>query len=64
MFVGSENPGSPDEGSLPTRRSEFYVFATIAALIWPFVTVAIVGGYGFAVWMWQIVFGPPGPPGH
>jgi periplasmic nitrate reductase NapE len=48
----------------PTRRSEFVVFAMIAALIWPIVTFAIVGGYGFVVWMSQLVLGPPGPPGH
>jgi periplasmic nitrate reductase NapE len=25
-------------------------------------TVGVVGGYGFAVWMYQVVAGPPGPP--
>ncbi len=38
------------------------MFALLAVLIWPFIAVAVVGGYGFLVWMWQIVFGPPGPP--
>ncbi len=38
------------------------LFALLAVLIWPFIAVAVVGGYGFLVWMWQIVFGPPGPP--
>ena len=46
----------------PSRRSEFLVFAIIAALIWPVVAVGFVGGYGFLVWMTQIVVGPPGPP--
>lgn len=45
------------------RRAEFFVFAVLAVLIWPFIAVGVVGGYGFLVWMWQIVFGPPGPPG-
>ena len=27
------------------------------------VAVGVVGGYGFLVWMYQIVYGPPGPPG-
>ncbi|WP_424565313.1 hypothetical protein [Streptococcus agalactiae] len=26
-------------------------------------SVAIVGGYGFLVWIIQIFAGPPGPPG-
>ena len=39
------------------------MFALLAVLIWPVIAVAVVGGYGFVVWMWQLVFGPPGPPG-
>jgi nitrate reductase NapE len=26
------------------------------------IAVGVVGGYGFSVWMYQIVVGPPGPP--
>lgn len=47
---------------VPSRRSELIVFFIIVALVWPVVTVGAVGGYGFAVWMYQIVAGPPGPP--
>lgn len=46
----------------PTRREEFTAFLVLAVLIWPFISVAVVGGYGFLIWMSQIVFGPPGPP--
>ena len=48
--------------SVRTRREEFLVFLVIVALVWPVITVGVVGGYGFAVWMYQIVAGPPGPP--
>lgn len=51
-----------DEQPVPSRRSELIVFLIIVALIWPVVTVGVVGGYGFAVWMYQLVAGPPGPP--
>lgn len=44
-------------------RAEFFVFAIIAALIWPVVAVGVVGGYGFLIWMTQLIVGPPGPPG-
>ena len=44
------------------RRKELLVFLALAFGIWPIVAVGIVGSYGFAVWMWQAVFGPPGPP--
>jgi periplasmic nitrate reductase NapE len=45
-----------------TKRQELFAFVVLAVLIWPVVAVAIVGGYGFSVWMYQIVAGPPGPP--
>jgi nitrate reductase NapE len=50
----------PDKGA---RRRELLTFLVLAFGIWPVVAVGVVGGYGFLVWMWQIVFGPPGPPG-
>ncbi len=45
-----------------SRRKELLAFFVLAFGIWPIVAVAVVGGYGFLVWMWQIVTGPPGPP--
>ena len=47
----------------PTKNAELLAFLTLAVLIWPIVAVGIVGGYGFLVWMSQLVLGPPGPPG-
>lgn len=43
------------------RRKELLTFAVLAFAIWPVVAVGVVGGYGFAVWMYQVVYGPPGP---
>lgn len=45
-----------------TRREEITAFVVLAVLIWPVLAVGVVGGYGFFVWMYQVVFGPPGPP--
>jgi nitrate reductase NapE len=53
---------SEPSGPRPSRRQEIFAFVVLAILIWPVLAVAIVGGYGFVVWMLQIVFGPPGPP--
>lgn len=52
------------ETNLPktSRRAEIVAFVILAILIWPILAVGIVGGYGFLVWMSQLVFGPPGPP--
>ncbi len=46
----------------PTRRREFLTFLILAVVIWPIIAVGIVGGYGFLIWMTQMVFGPPGAP--
>jgi len=51
------------EAVLSSKRwQELLAFLALAFGIWPIVAVGVVGGYGFAVWMWQVVFGPPGPP--
>ncbi len=46
------------------RRKELTHFLILAFGIWPVVAVGTVGGYGFLVWMYQLVAGPPGPSGH
>ena len=60
-------PDPADTGEVhpvqPTRKAELLAFLTLAVLIWPVVAVGVVGGYGFLVWMSQLVLGPPGPPG-
>lgn len=56
--VQEEGDPSPRAG----RRRELAAFVVLAVLIWPVLAVGFVGAYGFLVWMWQIVFGPPGPP--
>lgn len=63
MTTETAGAGGPETASKKsTRRAEFLAFLTLAVLIWPIVAVGIVGGYGFLIWMSQIVLGPPGPP--
>lgn len=45
------------------RRGEQVVFLLLAVVIWPIIAVVVVGGFGFLVWMSQLIAGPPGPPG-
>ena len=59
--LGTET--GPPEDESATRKRELLRFLVLAFGIWPFVAVCVVGGYGFLVWMYQIVAGPPGPPG-
>ena len=64
MLDRPDKNGARPGNSLATgRRAELIVFAVIAAFIWPVVAVGVVGGYGFLVWMSQLILGPPGPPG-
>jgi nitrate reductase NapE len=58
----TEHPPSQDPKS--SRRRELITFLVLAFGIWPIVAVGVVGGYGFLVWMLQIIYGPPGPPVH
>ena len=60
------NPGNaiagvrPGDG--PSRTQELSVFLLLTVGLAPVLAVAIVGGYGFLVWMYQLIAGPPGPP--
>lgn len=58
-----QNIAQPDKASARNSRfSELLVFLTIIVFIWPVVAVGFVGAYGFSVWIFQMIFGPPGPP--
>jgi nitrate reductase NapE len=48
------------EADAPTRRRELLVFLFLTVVLAPVLSVAIVGGYGFAIWMYQLLAGPPG----
>jgi nitrate reductase NapE len=45
-----------------SRRQELIVFLLLTVVLFPVLAVAVVGGWGFVVWMYQMIAGPPGPP--
>jgi len=47
--------------TIAQRRRELWAFIVLAILIWPFIAVGIVAGWGFFVWMYYAFTGPPGP---
>jgi periplasmic nitrate reductase NapE len=55
-----------DTESRPQHWREIVMFLVLAVVIWPFIAVAVVGGWGFLVWMWFAFIGLPGAPtgGH
>ena len=62
LKAGSSTPAAPREKAGSTRGEELRVFLFLTVVLAPVLAVMIVGGYGFLVWMYQIVAGPPGPP--
>ena len=55
--AGDDTTGRPRR-----RRMEVFAFLFLTVVLMPALAVATVGGYGLAVWIYQIVAGPPGPP--
>jgi len=56
-----------DRSVVPGQRiRELAVFLLLALAIWPILSIAFVGAYGFLIWFYQMFAGPPGPPpiGH
>ncbi len=41
------------------KRRELLGFLFLTVIFAPALAVAIVGGYGFFVWMYQLIQGPP-----
>ena len=41
------------------KGSELRVFAFLTIILAPILSVVLVGGYGFFVWMFQLIAGPP-----
>jgi nitrate reductase NapE len=58
MSAGVNNPNS----RVRRRRMEIFAFLFLTVVLMPALAVATVGGYGLAVWIYQMIAGPPGPP--
>lgn len=54
--------GDDTDGRQRRRRMEIFAFLFLTAVLMPALAVATVGGYGLAVWIYQMATGPPGPP--
>jgi nitrate reductase NapE len=55
--AGEDRSGRPRR-----RRMEIFAFLFLTAVLLPGFAVATVGSYGLAVWIYQMMAGPPGPP--
>ncbi|WP_107852249.1 periplasmic nitrate reductase, NapE protein [Oceanimonas marisflavi] len=52
------NNKTPDR--VPTKGREWLSLLLLTLVLFPVLSIICVGGYGFAVWMLQLIFGPPG----
>jgi nitrate reductase NapE len=52
-------PPADDSAPPSTRTEELRSFLFFTVVMAPVLAVTIVGGYGFLVWMYQLVAGPP-----
>lgn len=58
----SAHSGDAGSASPATKRHEVLTFLTTSFVLIPGAAVAFVGAFGFAIWIYQIFAGPPGPP--
>lgn len=50
-----------NESARPTTKAdELRAFLFLAVVMAPILAVGVVSGYGFVVWMYQLMAGPPG----
>ncbi len=47
------------QAAAPSRAEERRAFLLLAVVLAPVLAIALVGGYGFLIWMSQILMGPP-----
>lgn len=50
----------PKHPPAPTRAQELRSFLFLSVVMAPVFAVVVVSGYGFLVWMVQLMAGPPG----
>ena len=46
----------------PSKSKETRLFLFLVICLFPLLSIALVGGYGFFIWFMQMLLGPPGPP--
>ncbi len=52
----------PETEARRERKAEITAFLFLTIILWPVLAIGAVGGWGFLVWMYQLIAGPPGPP--
>lgn len=56
--ASGKKPGGAEDGKL-RKTEEFRTWFFLTIVMAPVLAVLIVSGYGFLVWMYQTIAGPP-----
>lgn len=48
------------DADLVAKRRERRLFLFLTVVLFPVIAIGLVAAYGFIVWMWQLLNGPPG----
>lgn len=59
MTSHETGPSGEIDRSNGNRKDELISFLILTVVMAPVAAVGIVGGYGFIVWMTQLIVGPP-----
>lgn len=51
-----------NDKSATRKKAELKAFLFLTIAIAPILSVMIVGAFGFAIWLSQLILGPPGMP--
>lgn len=57
---GADHQGDTNSSAL-SRKREIRLLAFVLVVLFPLLTVMLVGGIGLAVWIWQTFTTPPFP---
>lgn len=58
MAQANDTVESPHDEEASRREWRTFLFIVVA--LFPILSVILVGGYGFSIWMMQLLMGPPG----
>jgi len=56
------NDNAANLNPVTRKKAELKAFLFLTVAIAPILSVMIVGAFGFAIWLSQMVLGPPGMP--
>ena len=48
------------ENEIVSKHKELWTFLFLTVVLAPAISIVLVGSYGFTIWIYQLLAGPPG----